>query len=84
MRRGEERIRVWLLLLLLLGSAGSAAISRSRDVIAKPAIEEIPTHAWHQGAIRGIMEILGLLANAILTSILQATLDASLTRSFVA
>lgn len=45
---------------------------------------ESTANARHQGTVRGIMEILGLLPDAVMAGILQATLDAPLAWSFVA
>jgi len=43
----------------------------------------IAADAWHQRFRWRVMEILGLLSNTVMASILEASLDAPLTRSFV-
>lgn len=79
-----------LLAELLVGVDSICAISRYRHIIAERVVVKIGavaaggTNSWHQCPIGSVMEILGLLANTIMASILKTTFDATLTRSFVA
>ena len=86
--RGVEIVRVGCLLL----RSARTTISRSRQVIAKGiAVESVAvavaviiivvvvaTHTGHQCTVRGIVKILGFLANTIMACVLQTTLDTAL------